>query len=269
MNIPYGNYIGKDIEVVILNKYSLVYIFDKLKNTIESYLLHTDGFICKAACISDANTRIDKEGNGRITFFRDIEGNSFFNTDNVKILNSISLMSMHKESDSYIFTMFDARTFSGTLQEKYENGELLPSNMKANTENTGNCLKEWHQGLHEIRLQDTVVGVEFNTPKHMYIFYVADNYIYCRAARYSTCNKGVVFTQNFRQNFRDFEGQSFAFEDNLIALNDVVISEDKFNPNQCIFSNYDIYWSVSKIENDCIYLNGCGGETYRVLRPSQ
>jgi hypothetical protein len=137
MNILYGNYIGKDIEIVILNKYSLVYIFDKFKNTIESYLLHTDGFICKAACISDANTRIDKEGNGRITFFRDIEGNSFSNTDNVKILNSISLMSMHKENDSFIFTLFDGRTFSGTMQEKYENGELMPSNMKAITVNVG------------------------------------------------------------------------------------------------------------------------------------
>jgi hypothetical protein len=113
------------------------------------------------------------------------------------------------------------------------------------------------------------VGVEFNTPKHMYIFCIANNFIYCRAARYATCNKGVVFTQNFRQNFHDFEGQSFAFKDNLIALNDIAISEDVFNPNQCIFSNYDIYWSVSKIETDCIYLNGCGGETYRWLRPDK
>jgi hypothetical protein len=230
MNTYYGNYIGKDIEVVILKKYTLVYIFDKAKNTIESYLLHTDGFICKAACISDANTSIDEKGSGRVEFFRDIKGNSFFSSDDIKKLNGIPFMSTHKENGLFAFALFDGREFSGTMQERYENGELIPSGMEATSENVGDCLREWHLGLTEDSLQDTVTGVVFNSPKHMYIFRIYDNEIYCRAARYAVCNKGVVFNQNFRQRFWDYVGHSYACQDNMVSLNDLDISEDNFNP---------------------------------------
>lgn len=265
----YGNYIGENIEFVILKKYSLVYIFDEIKNTIESYLLHSDGFICKSACIFDANTSFEMDGFGGILYFRDIEGISFFNSEEVKRLNAISLMSLHKEDDLYRFSMFDGRTFSAIMKEKYGNGEVIPLNMIATVENVGECLKEWHQGLREIKIQNTVVGVEFNTPNHMYIYNVSDNYIYCRAARYATSNKGVVFTQNFRQNLDNYRGHSFAFENNLISLEDLTVLDDMFNPNQCTISNHDFYWSISNIENDCIYLNGCGGATYWWVRPRQ
>lgn len=267
MDILYGNYIGKDIEVLILKKYTLVYIFDKSKNTIESCLLHTEGFVCKAASISDANAEIDEKSSGRVEFFRDIEGNSFFSTDDIKTLNGIPFMSVHKENDLFVFTLLDGRVFSGTIQERYENGELIPSGMEATSENVGDCLREWHLGLTENWLRDTITGVVFNSPKHMCIFNIYDNEIYCRAARYATCSKGVVFNQNFRQFFHDNKGHSFACQDNMVSLDDLHVAEEMFDPNECVLSNYNFYWSVSKVESDCITLNGCGGETYRWLRP--
>ena len=82
MDILYGNYIGKDIEVVILKKYTLVYIFDKSKNTIESCLLHTGG-LSEAASISDANAEIDEKAVAESSF-SGTRGNSFFSTDDIK-----------------------------------------------------------------------------------------------------------------------------------------------------------------------------------------
>lgn len=267
MQNQYGNYIGDDIEVVILKKYSLIYIFDKNKNTIESYLLSTDNFLCKAACITEANVRIDKEQSEKISFFRNIEGNAFTNNDKTKVLNNITLINIIQKNDQYVFTMFDGRTFSTVKQETYENSEVIPNSLDATEDNVAICLRKWHLGLHEHRINNTFVGLEFNTPKHMYIFHIADNFIYCRAARYATCNKGFVFTQNFRQNFHEYVGQSFALKNNKVALKNVNIAEDIFNPSQCVFSKYDIYWSVSKVENAAIYLNGCGGKIYIWKKP--
>lgn len=263
----FGNYIGDDIEVVILKKYSLVYLYDKNKNTIESYLLYTDGFSCKAACITEANTWIDNGQSEKILFFRDISGNAFSNSNKMNELHNISLVSVEQRDDSYIFTMYDGRAYSSVRHENYTDGDVLPNITSATDENIASCLQTWHLGLRERQINDMVVGVEINTLKHMYIFDITDNFIYCRAARYATCNKGIVFSQNFRQNFHDFVGQSFAMKNNKKALEDVTVDKELFNPIQCVFSQNDIYWSVLKVEEDVIYLNGCGGETYIWRKP--
>jgi len=74
---------------------------------------------------------------------------------------------------------------------------LIPSRMEATSDNVGDCLREWHLGPTKNRLRDTATGVMFN--------------------------------QNFRQNFQDYIGHSFAYQDNRVSLNDLNASKDIFN----------------------------------------
>jgi hypothetical protein len=263
----YGNYIGEDIEVVILKKYTLVYINDKRKNDMESYLLYTENFLCKAACISKANTWIEKEQAVKISFFRNIEGNAYTNNQELAKIHDMTLFKVDYRGDCFVFTLYDGRVFLTERQESYNEGVLIPGNQEANKDNIALCLKEWTLGLRERYADNAVVGIEFNSPKHMYIFFITDGFIYARAARYGTCRQGVVFTQNFRQNFHDLTGQSYALRDNTEALEDVKINPDLFAPDACVYDRNNIYWSVSKVEPDAIYLNGCD-ETYIWTRPT-
>ena len=127
------------------------------------------------------------------------------------------------------------------------------------------CLKMWHMGTFLLYQEGPCL--QLNTSKHMYVFYVSKSQIYCRAARYATCEKGVVFSQNFRI-FQSGNGpkQTYMAEDNLIASRPIEIREDMFNPTECTFTNnnnlLDIYWSVKFTSEDEITLNGCGGQDY-------
>ena len=78
------------------------------------------------------------------------------------------------------------------------------------------CLKMWHMG--SFLLYQDGPCLQINTSKHMYIFYVSKSQIYCRAARYATCDKGVVFSQNFRIfQSGNAPKQTYMAENNLIA----------------------------------------------------
>ena len=127
------------------------------------------------------------------------------------------------------------------------------------------CLKMWHMG--SFLLYQDGPCLQINTSKHMYIFYVSKSQIYCRAARYATCDKGVVFSQNFRIfQSGNAPKQTYMAENNLIASRPIQIIEELFNPTECTFTTnnnlLDIYWSVKSTSEDEITLNGCGGEDY-------
>lgn len=263
----YGNYIGENIEAVILRKYTLLFINDKTKGVVESYLADTDGFVCRAACISPSNAWIEKGQHEKVCFFRNIGGESLSSGGEIAKLDGVKLFNISADGDKSTFNLFDGRVFFALRQERYSNGNLSPNPVKAHSGNISRCLQEWHLGVQEQTDGKTLYGLEFNSLKHMYIFYISNDFIYCRAARYTACDKGIVFSQNFRQNFHALEGQSFAVTDNQIALSYIDYDEDLFKSDECVFSQYDIYWSVSKVEDDVIYLNGCGGEAYFWRRP--
>ena len=264
----YGNYIGENIEVVITKKYTLLFTNNKSNNTEEAFLLHTDKFNCIAACITEANIWIEEGQADKISYIRGTDSNAVYSSnDKIKELQNIILFNVKQANDTYIFTLFDGREYAAVKHETYIDGDIIPKCEDATPENAAVCLQQWHLGVQENYIDGNIVGFQFNTLKHMYMFHIDDDFIYCRAARYTACNKGVIFAQNFRQNFHNYVGQSFVVEDNRIALKDLDIDENLFNPNQCVFSDYDIYWSVMKVEKEAIYLNGCGGETYIWRKP--
>ena len=96
----------------------------------------------------------------------------------------------------------------------------------------------------------------------MNIFEMTESSIYSRAARYKTCNKGVVFNQNFRQGLN-----AYMLPDNRMASEDLLVNENLFNTDACEWIERSVYWSVSSIEEDEINLHGCQGDMYKWKRP--
>ena len=132
--------------------------------------------------------------------------------------------------------------------------------------NIGECLKCWNMGLKEEIIDlngiSTFIGIIVNTEKHMYIFEITPGSIYCRAARYKTTDKGVVFNQNFRQGV-----EAYMIEDNNAARQPLSINESYFSTDSCIWNDRSVYWSVKSYNDNCITLNGCQGDTYQWYKP--
>jgi len=137
------------------------------------------------------------------------------------------------------------------------------------------CLRSWSLGTHLIKEDDVTKGIEINTNHHMYIFYVRDDMCYCRAARYETCEKGMIFAQNIRLMVNPQQFMVFMIEDNeRVSQEKLIIDETLFDPNACVFTPPErggwpagIYWSVKSASDDLIELHGCAGEVYRYERP--
>ncbi|MCJ7507434.1 MAG: hypothetical protein MUO85_01730 [candidate division Zixibacteria bacterium] len=133
------------------------------------------------------------------------------------------------------------------------------------------CLVNWI--LRSVVIKDgkgNNVGLEINTREHMYIFYVLGlDSVYCRAARYATSDKGIVFDQNIRASLIGGEWGVFSAKDNTIAAEEKSVDENLFNAEACAFTKSGIYWSVKSAADDIIELNGCGGETYKWERPTK
>jgi len=145
---------------------------------------------------------------------------------------------------------------------KLSKEKIIPPKLSETT--VEEALKQWMMGTgigigNQIR-------VIINTKEHMYIFQVSDSFIYCRAARYAICEKGVVFAQNFRisaQNGQITSGRMVV--DNRIALEAVVIDDALFDPEKCTMQDkwwQGIYWSVREKSDNMIKLKGCNGDIY-------
>lgn len=283
MVLNYGVYINENIEIVVSSKYTIIYRKNLTKNNLETYLLNTDDLLCIGVCITDipandcgfTDFKYYSEESEKVRFALGIQANDTFASDDemMSYLNQ-SLISFSKSEKEYIFTFNDGISYLINSYESLMNNELTPSNIDVNNDNIDICLQKWHLGMKEIKISfnnsEYIVGIEINTPKHMYIFQITTDFIYCRAARYITCKKGMVFNQNFRQNFyiknQILKGNIAIYNDNNIASADLDYDESIFG-NACVFGGVSIYWSVSSIEKDTITLNGCGGDIYKWIKP--
>jgi hypothetical protein len=272
----YGSYLGEFIEAVITKKYTLVFRNNAAKNILESYFLYTDGFKCAGICFSETDMAtgwglmIEKNQPEKIRYAYGFnESNIYASDDELRnLLGRSNFISINELNGIYEIAMHDGSTYTAEKHESYENGEIIPNVTEVNADNIGECLKDWFLGINERHTNDGLIGVEINTPKHMYMFQLTHDFIYCRAATYATCNKGFFFLQNFRQNFHSKAGQSMMKKDNREALKNAAdfMDEELFDPEKCV-NAYGIYWSVHSFEKDKIILHGCGGEEYYWVKP--
>lgn len=143
--------------------------------------------------------------------------------------------------------------------------------VSANDSNIGKCLQQWRLGTRlSYNQSNNSIFLEAGTNKHSYAFFVQEGFVYCRAARIRSNNNGTYFAQNIRLMSNPNEQTSTMPANNLVASSsDLVIDNEKFNTTKCIYNEEGIYWSLLKFNNDTIFLNGCGGETYLVTKDAK
>jgi len=184
----------------------------------------------------------------------------------VSLLNNEIFSYETNDNGTLTFKFYDGQVYNSIRHEVFTENELYPKCVPASESSIGNCLQQWNLGckrlLYKIDDKETFIGVTINTRKHMYIFEITPWSIYCRSARYFTCDKGVVFNQNFRQGV-----EAYMLENNSKAMEELIIDESLFSDKACSWDNMSVYWSVFSIEDNVITLHGCQGDTYKWERP--
>lgn len=244
------------------------------KNFLESCLLKKDIVSGEYHCIGSCRTKpTASEMNTKpelweYAFFD--QSTVFFNDKQTSVYVGQSIVRMENCKDGFQFHFSDSSVYPAVRDEFFNMEDIHPIPPTITENNIGECLKCWNMGCNEeiisINSKNTFIGVTINTEKHMYIFEILPTSIYCRAARYRTCNKGVIFNQNFRQSSYP---ETYMIEDNYGVLVPLLVDENLFNSNTCAWNSRSVYWSVSSFTEDQIVLNGCQGDIYKWNKPDR
>ena len=162
----------------------------------------------------------------------------------------------------------DGTVYPAELEEKFTDESLRPALPELCDGNIGECLRLWNMGIREeffdYRGIPTFMGITINTEKHMYIFELTPDSIYCRAARFVATDRGVVFNQNFRQGF-----EAYMIKDNREAAMPLPVDESLFSAEACVWNSRSVYWSVFDYKEEEIVLHGCQGDVYHWKKPER
>lgn len=279
-----GVYIGTDIELVIFDKYMISYRRNRQKGFLESRLFRwdEDKHVCIGICISSPTEtekhKIPMLWRTASIFHDEVVGtrkvyrkehkvdlskapiyDDYEDPDIKKFIGT--QISLSQEGDFVTIDFGDGIKYVAALDESLIQGLASYPLPTANENNIGTCLQMWQLGIHEeyFKLDGVSVfgGIRINTLRHMYIFELLPNSIYCRAARFIATNKGVVFNQNFRQGF-----EAYMIEDNNDARLPLEYDETIFSSDACVWNSRSVYWSLAAFTDNEIALHGCQGDTY-------
>jgi hypothetical protein len=167
-----------------------------------------------------------------------------------------------KKELSAVFS--DSTVYSASAHELFTMEDLTPLFQTTKEAGVGECLQKWHIGCKELVYNNFFSGITVNTWKHMYIFEMTKDSVYCRAARYAACDAGVVFDQNFRQGF-----QAYMIEDNRVAMEGLDYDKRLFSAEACVWKGKSVYWSTAYVTDTEIELHGCQGDVYKWRKPDR
>jgi len=122
----------------------------------------------------------------------------------------------------------------------------------------GKCF-EYSNGNYNVRIETQKYSIYF-------CLSITDEWIYCRVGQNGYCEKGRAMLSPIciRQN------EMRMIENNLLSMNEYKPLEECFIENGCAFpADGGWYWSINKITDDVIYLNGCSGEIYEIHRKNE
>lgn len=270
MNIKQGVYIGKNIEVAVTEKYTLIFV--AREGTLLSFLAQSSDL----QCIHVVKT-IPEEKSLRVEYLLTRQGGMNY-VKGEKLLRYRGQQAAElkwKDGLLQCTVNFLDEIFYAEAHELFTPESITPKRIPATADTLAECLNQWHLGVHEIeetRQNKTFFkGIVLNTPKHMYIYEAeAGGRIYTRAARYSCVQEGVAFNQNFRQFYEaSFPEAAHCIiaRDNRMALQELEVNRDFFQPNSCYLDKNTFYWSVDCYDASKIRLNGCGGKSYLLAQP--
>lgn len=265
MDVKQGVYIGKDIEVVVTEKYTLIFVAKD--GMLMTFLAQSPD--CR--CIHVVKTELVRDGLGVEYLLTRQGGMNYVKGQNLLKYKGQRVAEITwKDGGLSCNINFLDGSFSAEADECLEGESLFPQKMEASADNIAQCLNRWHLGVHEIvenwGNKSFFCGVIVNTPKHMYLYQAREGgRIYIRAARYRCVGKGVAFNQNFRQFYGAYcpgDAHHVVARDNRMAMEELEVNEEFFVPGTCCLDNNTFYWSVKNYTSNMITLNGCGGEEY-------
>ncbi len=242
--IAYGVYIHQDIEAVITEKFIMTFRRVKSQDALESCLLekeaHSSQYACIGICRSLPATAIAYPIPKKWKYAFKAGKKKYTNHPPFAALIGKASPTIQQDEDQITLAFPDGDTYTACKTESFHMEDIDPQPLSICDENIGECLKAWHLGCYQEAIgseKDAGVSVSINTKAHMYTFQMMPNFFYCRAARYNTCNLGVIFNQNFRQRYGGMT-ETYMVDDNRIAGNPLTIDPHTFGV--CPLYNYDV-----------------------------
>ena len=167
--------------------------------------------------------------------------------------------------EKMIYRTFDGKEFELELAEGFDPATYFTRKQPAIGEcSIAEAMAKWNV-YEQNWFKESDVGFGIHTEQHSIYFHVDANSgtIYCRVGKNGYCEKGwaMLSTTCVRAN------ECRMISDNRDAKKPYHPDENCFVENGCAFPrDGGWYWSLKKVTEDVIYLNGCGDVTYEITR---
>ena len=237
--IPYGVFIEKDVETVVTDQQIIAFRRISEQNCLESCLLRKDvatgQYLCAGICRSYPLHTEPSSRPHRWKYAFAGQRKVYANDEALARCIGQPALSITTIESGVKLEYWDDKVYNLVQDECFTMEDLHPHPPVICEDNVGECLRCWHMGCMEETIeanQDRFTEVTINTAKHMYIFQMVPSSFYCRAARYATCDRGVVYSQNFRQR-KSATPETYMAEDNTIALQPITVTESDFETFAC------------------------------------
>ena len=247
-----GVWANKDCELLRTDKFVL--FFERSENEISATLQQ----------IEKSDNKIKCKLIGKVIFKDSVVSYKYFNPNIDSLIdeNTIGIV-----KDNGQIEIKSKKTQTLDLIEKIKVVDSYDM-LKVNEKNIGLCLEQWILGTTmEVDKKNNSITFEAGTNKHNYCFVLNDGFIYCRASRRRSNINGTLGSQNIRLMANTREQTKYMKEDNLKFSSSVLkVNDKKFNKEKCYSDEDGNYWTIKSFVKDTIYLNGCGGDIYKIVR---
>lgn len=257
----YGIWIGENSTIAIIDEYRISFLRVKKDLLIATLWHNTYGAVSVVYGFG-----INYDAHAAVSFMNP-NTKDIFNTSGeaAMYIHNHSADKIEYNDEKLIYTMYDGSRFELLLAEKIDMSIFDKVNEVDNSLPVTKKMALW-EVCKAFEISD-YVNVRIDTEKYsiLYSFSLSkkDEWVYCRVGQNGYCEKGraMLSTVCIRQN------EVRMIEDNTSSINDYKPNEDWFITDGCSFpEDGGWYWSIKEITDDVIYLQGCGGDTYRICR---
>lgn len=166
------------------------------------------------------------------------------------------------EGHELIYNTYNGSVYRLQIAEESEADEIRMTDKKIQKMSLADKMRLWNCGV-EFGSSDHFVSANMNTEKYSAIFNIdlSNHSIYCRFGAHGYCDKGYAMLSTICIRHDECR----MIPDNTEALKGYVPDEKYFVENSCAFPpDGSWYWSVRHVDESTVYLNGCGGEIYKI-----
>ena len=168
------------------------------------------------------------------------------------------------ENNELIYTTFDGTVYRLQIAEESEADEISLTDQELHGMSLADKMRAWNCGM-AFDCFAQYVSANMNTENYSAVFNInpSAKFIYCRFGMHGYCDKGYAMLSTICIRLNECR----MIPDHTEALKGYIPDESYFAENSCAFPpDGSWYWSVRNVEDDAVYLNGCGGDIYEIHR---